>query len=236
VGYGWLFAKDESDPKTKRRYIVFGREESLDLPTKDDRLGISIQQRKWSDIEAWPPTKLVTDLFHCLGSLGIQPFAMNKAKSIVVVKGLSGAGAAHSVLMAVYDLLEIKAKRKFEVYQDEQDALSVAGIYIRQPPVDSRSKPHLHLQKATGSHELQAWAGYFATDDDEITRAVQFYCERAVKRDALLQKLQSEFPLARPETEGRWRCVVVESIAGDTTKDFKWFRSIFAAAGVNGMG
>jgi len=138
--------------------------------------------------------------------------------------------------MALYESLRIKPKqRKFEVYQSEDDGVSVAGIYIRKPPAKNPSKPHLHLQKATGSDERQAWAGYFASAEDEITRAVYFYCEKAAKRDALLQKVQAKFPRARSEPDGHLHCVVLESILGEKVNDLDWFRLVFEAAGVGGM-
>jgi hypothetical protein len=234
-GYGALFAQDENDPKTRRRYIVFGHEEPLALPEKDDRLGIWFQQRSWSDIESCPGTTLVTDLLHCLGLLGIQPFAMNKAKSFAVVKGLAGAGAAHDVLMAIYTSLGIKGSRQqhFEVYPEE-DGSSVAGIYVKRPATKP-SSAHLQLKKLTGSSDIIAWVGYFADPDDKITRAVQFYCGRAEKRDSLLTILQKRFPSAEPQEEGTTSCVFIESSATDGIKDLEWFQSVFRAAGVGGM-
>jgi len=216
VGYGWLFVHDEADSKAKRRYIVFGRDEELDLPEKDEQLGIFIQQRRWSDIAdcPCPKTSLVDDLFDCLGSLGIQPFAMNKAKSIAVNKGLSKAGAAHSVLVALCDSLGVKPQqRKFEVYEEDQG--TVEGIYIQKPPPKKPSKPHLHLQRTTGSSGDQAWIGYFATKDDEIRRSIYLYCETVKKRDALLEKMKAD------GTKG--------------ANDLEWFKSVFAAAGVGAI-
>jgi hypothetical protein len=232
-GYGWFLRNEEESQKTKLRYIVFGREEGLRLPSYDSSLRIAIQQRRWSDIADLSVSRLTEDLSQSLAILKIEPFAekfmIKKAANIKVRKGLNGLGKAKTVFEALYEYLKIRSRREYEFYAEEP--ASVVGIYVKSS--QNSSKPHSRLQKATRRGSPEAWIGYRSSDNDNITRSIWLYFDDVKKRQSALRLLKKRFPSAKADSDPPTPCVVVENMtSGEDPDDFEWFTSVFKALGV----
>jgi len=231
-GYGWFFNQSEKGQNTNCRYIVLGAREQCGEVFFDSALTITVRQSHWSDVAKCQASKLVDDLFLSLGQLHLQPFAMKKLETVSITKGLSGAGNASEVLIGIHDWLGVKGRQrgKVELYADGERG-TVVGIYIHAPST-APTKRQTALSTVTQSDGLQLWVGYFADENDAVTRSVYFYLESASKRDRLLTKLKKTYPAANGRTEGSQYCLIVEAAASESPKDFDWFIGVLKAAGV----
>ena len=232
-GYGALFSSAEKDRGTKMRFIVLGAnsEDNLDISNSGAACGpIAVQQRNWADL--LPPWRnpLLNDLFETLGELGINPFYMEKIKSLSVTNGLSNVGHAWKILTTVCSQLGIRPGYWSFEPETSDDGGGHAGIYIKLPPEKkSPSTAHRRLHAVTRMQtDYLAWFGYEHDTHGNTAKSVWIYSGGPDVQKKLAAKLKPVFPLVREETTNGDYCVVVAPADGDACLgDLEWFLRVF---------
>jgi len=225
-----LSAEAEGHAATHLRYIVLGAKEKLDLNSRSRPLGIFVQQRSWDDVSAsCPRSPLVQDLFETFGDLGINPFYLEKVKTICVKTGMREARDAWEVLKAVcQDVLDAHPSA---LKPDGEIRRSGSyGLYINQPPPQRSSKNHRLLKAATSSAGNLAWLGYEFDDAGDVHKSIWFHSENPKKREHLFAKVTKSFPRSEKTQVGGDLFVIVLPNDDDQHNDFEWFERALGCA------
>src|SRR6266487_2738883 len=236
LGYGALFAASEAEQGTRMRYIVLGANEPLGICDGQETLGITVQERSWDWLrDGVTRTGIVKDLIDTLAELEIGQFYMDKAKQIVVTRGLAGIGDAWTVLKAVCDWLGVHKTKQYFQGQPTEVGGSELWVYCKKPDARSKLSPiHSRLWQVTGAKGwCSAAIGYVSDQTDGIKRSIWLYCGTVQRRDALVKKLETSklLPYVSARSDSA-PCAVVEAPASESPKDFEWFKSVFDAVGI----
>jgi hypothetical protein len=226
-GYG---SKMRLDPQHTYHYIILDQSESFQLDHRPCRNNVQCRSRKWTDLNgATRPSRLLHDLFDCLGSLSVSNFESMKAKKISIGAGIRNVGDAFVVLNAVSDSLGVKTK--FDCSRSEQSAWWIGyNILRRGSAMNTRQ-----LQKRTNNKsKILAWFGFQGSEGSPTERAVWLYCgdrKRANRASKLV-------PSADDPQKYDWCGWAVEIVCelGREPSDYDWFLSVFEKLGVRPAG
>jgi hypothetical protein len=225
-GYGSAMAE-----KGIQRYIVLGWEGNLELgdgkTVKIKNAEIVCQQRAWSDLELFEPSKMVRDLFYCLGYLNVPHFELMKAKDIQVKFPLNEAVNAILVLNAINNRFGLKG----ENYSDLDNSSWWFGYNVYP-----KGKNSEWLVKLTGIQDrCAAWFGFQGKTNAESQRAVWFYCCDEMHAKAIESQINSFETYKKHESKEQPDCWDIEVISpiGQSPNDCEWFRKIFERLGLS---
>jgi len=224
-GYGCAMAE-----KGIQRYIVLGWEGNLELgdgkTLKIKNTEIVCQQRAWSDLELSEPSKMVSDLFYCLGYLSVPHFELMKAKDIQVKFPLNEAVNAILVLNAIRDRFGLK----IDNYSDWDETSWWFGF-----TVFPKGKNSEQLVRLTGIEDrCAAWFGFQGKTNAESQRAVWFYCCDEMCAKAIESQISSSATYKKHENKEQQGCwnVEITSPIGQSPNDCEWFLKIFERLGL----
>lgn len=242
-GYGTLFGKAENAANVDRRYVVLGSRRLSTGHGWIDPPGIRWQARRWSDLAtAVAPAEdpLTTDLFDCLGKLGITAFRMRDIKDLIVAGDFRAAANAWEVLTAVRseDCCGFNSSTCWLTVQTPVADHFNIGFFLSKPSPHRRTSDiHQGLDEVVGgsrgSPSLLAWAGYEAgptVSGDGGRRSVWFYCASRDHVNRVRVKLQGSVAFADPVQEDGVDCVIAINRPGEQTSDLDWFWRVLRTA------
>lgn len=230
-GYGALLSSHEGRGDADLRYVVLG---SNSLPTGSGfikSLGIAWQARRWCDLLPGMGHEdgLTTDLFDCLGQLGIPAFRM-KEIATHRVEGFGHAAQAWDVLLALAAHYCQNAKQ-IEANRPAPEHFNI-GMYLRSPKGRWREGEAIasiaeHMKPAQPRQLM--WIGY--ESGPEVTglrRSIWVYCQDEHLAQQQVARLLSV--LAGVEITADEDALVISSRPDHRGSDFEWFTSTVEAA------
>lgn len=238
-GYGFqMNAELNRDGSACLKYVVLGFPEELNLPSVHPRLPIQLSQKTWADLEEGAPShRLIEDLLHSLGQIGVGEFWMKDIKNMKVTSGLQSVGQAWDVLTASIIKLKLGAQYSHSIEAGRTEKGSCLGAYILTKGASKGSSDmHVRLWEVTKSgSEYLAWFGY-EVENGNTRRTIWLYCEDQRRAEWLRSKIQSDTVELVPKEVLGQACVVVADAGTGEESDVEWLCSRIQAIGALGNG
>lgn len=230
-GYGYEMVKNGTG-----RYTILGYKPNLALdknPTvKVHEKEIICRQCQWSVLSGgldWSKHSIISDLFICLGNLGVEHFEFMNAKELQIKQPLDDAVRA----LLIFDAIQkhFKLKGEYDFPPTVEDSSWYLGFNISPKGEFGRK-----LADATGNAQWPiAWFGYQESNDHKgkSERAVWLYCADREHAEKIRAKLKFDDLVTDFRTlKSDWRVpdcwdVTITSPIGEIPKDCEWFQSVF---------
>jgi hypothetical protein len=236
-GYGDFLAGfcAKQPMKCRRRYVVLGWEPDIETRSRNDELGLEIEQRRWADFEAGlPHSPLAEDLISLLSSFGIWQFTFRSMKNKKLSGKLGDIGSAIAILESVRDSLGWPKSTEVKAWQGDHWELGIyLGATARRKPVEGLAQQLKRINEPKDN--CVAWFGYFAEKGNVGQRCVYVYCSKAARRRLVNRLNTAEFVVAdepgsdRDGPEGDY-CAIVRQ-GRDELDDIEWLKTILETAG-----
>lgn len=235
-GYGRQLLEFAKTKNAASCYVVLGVEADLNLPAKHPTLGISLAQRRWSDLASGcRRSPLVIDLIESLGILGIEPFSFYQYNDMKVTTSLENAVCAHMVLEHTAKILGFRPNCScLGVQRKEPDywSFGIDVLTVEDGRLKAENQRALEERVAPTTENI-VWFGYESHEGGQRL-AVSFYCGTKDKAAELKERLSTNFQQVFVENDAApgWSNVIVWTTNQDLRNDRDWFVSVFKALGL----